>query len=102
MPYTYTQKNLLHEPNSYMYSEYRGRNLIDDYYENRIHLLEGLYAPQKDRFSVIDFHLQEKVRQLVSNNKISDLELISLFLAPDCCPFIIKTSLIYSSDFKRR
>ena len=62
-----------------MYSEYKGRILLDDYYNERIHLLKGLYAPQNDRFSQIDFLLQAKVKQLDSQDKISDLELISSF-----------------------
>ena len=81
MSYPYTQKNLLHEPNSYMYSEYKGRILLDDYYNERIHLLKGLYAPQNDRFSQIDFLLQAKVKQLDSQDKIGDLELISSFFS---------------------
>ena len=39
------------------------------------------YALQKDRFFVIDFHLREKVRQLVSNNKIGDMAEISTFFS---------------------
>ena len=82
MTYLYTQKNLLHEPNSYMYAKYEGRILLDDYYQNRMHLLKKLYIPKPESFSALDMHVQAKVCELVLKGTSIEKSEFSNFLSP--------------------
>ena len=82
MTYPYTQKNLLHEPHSYMYSEYKGRILLDDYYQNRMHLLKKLYTPRPESLSVLDMHVQAKVCEILLQETSNELSEFAQFLNP--------------------
>lgn len=77
--YKYTKKNLLKDPEKYMYSEFHGSKFIDSYVSNRKDIMEKL---NKNKFElsldISDINLSELFISFIKNKKISKKSLVNL------------------------
>ena len=51
MTYKYTKRNLLHEPERYMYSQYQGKELLVDYFASREDFISNAMKVTKENIS---------------------------------------------------
>lgn len=80
MSYIYTKRNLLEEPHNYMYSEFKGREFVEDYLQNRISLLQELELDEPVEMSVLDQNVYFAARKVFSRIKHSTLTIPRNFL----------------------
>ena len=82
MTYLYTQKNLLEEPHKYMYSEFKGREFLDHYFENRINLLKTLVLCGKNEFSSLDQNIFNEANKIILKTKNLNIKIPNNLLPP--------------------
>lgn len=82
MRYFYTEKNLLEEPHNYMYSEFKGREFLENYYKNRIKLLLTLVMGEEDQFSTLDQNIFNEANKILIKLKNSSLKIPDNLLPP--------------------
>jgi len=82
MNYKYTARNLLDEPNNYMYSDFKGEVFLSDYLENRINLLCNLVMTYNCEFTDLDQHVSNEAFNVLSRNKSPALTKIPSNLIP--------------------
>ena len=82
MKYLYTEKNLLEAPHNYMYSEFKGREFLENYYKNRIKLLLTLVMGEEDQFSTLDQNIFNEANKILIKLKNSSLKIPDNLLPP--------------------
>jgi len=80
--YLYTKKNLLEEPHNYMYSEFKGREFLDHYFENRINLLQTCVLCVENEFSTLDQNIFNEANKILLKTKNLILKIPDNLLPP--------------------
>lgn len=69
MTYKYTERNLLHEPERYMYSQYQGKELLVDYFASREDFISNAMKVTQENIS----ELKKEFSRLERGRLLSDL-----------------------------
>lgn len=65
-----------------MYSEYNGSEFLEQYFENRIILLQRLFMTREEKFSGLDQNIFNEANKILLNSKNSDLKIPDNLLPP--------------------